>query len=177
MDWPVTDQLISGGFWQVAHQFCQIFLFWVRGPGPLWHSDKAITCNEKEFLGCLSIRTCLINLLNFSDIIGVEFWFPFFSLVLSSPSPSLFSHPCLLFFLSSPFFLPPVFIKTWWRQMSEANNLQTPWTTLPEINRFPREKKNNTKRVGGGRRSGLLNIKQQVSGEGEMLRCCSAWHN
>lgn len=56
--------------------------------------------------------------------------------------------------------------------MSEANNLQAPWTALPEINRFPREKKTTTKKQqpirsewGGGRRSGLLNINQQVSGE------------
>lgn len=49
--------------------------------------------------------------------------------------------------------------------MSEANNLQAPWTTLPEINRFAWKKNPTQSEQGGGRRSGLLNIKQPVSGE------------
>lgn len=80
----------------------------------------------------------------------------------SSPSPPLF----LLHVFLSPslaVFPPQVFIKTWWRAVKPIIFRPLEQPCLKSIGFL--EKKQHKEKRRGGRRTGLLNIKQRVSGE------------
>lgn len=99
--------------------------------------------------------TCLINpLISLSG----SFLLPIL-LIWSSP---LFLSELSSILLISTVFLPQVLIKTWWRWVKPIIFRPCEQPCLKSI-RFLAK---NSEWIGCGRRSGLLNIKQQVSGEG-----------
>lgn len=113
--------------------------------------------------------TCLINLLNFSQqLLHLPLLSPALLVTFSSPVSSISTSFSLtpVFFSPSPAVFPPqVFIKTWWRWVKPIIFRAREQPCLKSIGFLEKNKKQHKENREGGWRSGLLNIKQQVSGE------------